>query len=134
MALAICKHFFPHEAVDEPDDDDMGGNEDNMVDSLTHAGAVPHEAKAHVKAMLGDRPKATFMEVYGGGATVGCSNHALRNLNLGGLGALDLRTTKEDGNPWDFSRPANRRAARALLKKNDPDWVIGNPPCTAFSI
>ena len=126
--------YFPHDDVDEYHDADMDGGEDNMVDSLRLAGAVPHDARAHVKAMLGDRPKATLMEVYGRGAIIDCANHARRNLNLHGLGALDLRTTKEDGTSWDFSCRADRRAARTLLNKNDPDWVIGSPPCTAFSI
>ena len=93
--------MFPPDDVDDLGvaDADMDVAEDAMVDSLRIAGAIPQDAKTHVNAMLGSKPKATFMEVYGGGAIADCANHARRNLNLQGLGALELRTTKEDGTP-----------------------------------
>ena len=49
-----------------------------------------------------------------------------------GLGACDLRTTKPDGNPWDFSKKADRKMAMDKIDQETPDWVIGSPPCTPF--
>ena len=80
------------------------------------------------------RQPVTFMEVYGGGSINHCANHSRRNLGLKGVGALDLRTTKSDGSPWDFNRREDRRLARELIDSEDPEWLIGSPPCTAFSI
>ena len=51
-----------------------------------------------------------------------------------GLRALDLRTLKPDGQPWNFPKRADRRLASQLIDKDEPDWLIGSPPCTAFSI
>ena len=56
------------------------------------------------------------------------------HLNLEGLRALDLRTQKPNGNPWDFTIRADRRLARELIDRDQPDWLIGSPPCTAFNI
>ena len=56
-----------------------------------------------------------------------------RNLNVRGLAALDLRTVKENGNPWDFSLKKDRTEAVRLIDELDPTWIVGLPPCTAFS-
>ena len=41
---------------------------------------------------------------------------------------------KDDGTPWNFTLRAGRKLARDVLDKDDPDWLVGSPPCTAFSI
>ena len=84
--------------------------------------------------MRSTRAAATFAEVDGEGAIVDCASKARRDLNLKGLRALDLRALKPDGRPWDFTVRADRRLARELLDQDDPDWLIGSPPCTAFSL
>ena len=119
-----------------PDDSEMGSpNEDEaMVDHLKVLGVPDQIARDKIMSMRSQRPAATFTEVYGGGAIVDCANHARRSLNLKGLRALDLRTTKPDGTPWDFTVRADRRLARQLIDADDPDWLIGSPPCTPFSI
>ena len=58
--------------------------------------ADPRAAPA-VHAVTG--PDATFLEVYGGASFCKEAETSRRNLNLKGLGALDLRTLKPDGTP-----------------------------------
>ena len=61
-------------------------------------------------------------------------NKARRDPNIVGLRALDLRTLKPDNQPWNFSLRTDRRLASELIEQDQPDWLIGSPPCTAFSI
>ena len=113
--------------MDSPDD-----AADNMVDYLVLSGADPNEARDRVNVMLG-KPSTTFIEMYGRGSINLEANNSRRQLGLRGIGALDLRTTKPDGTPWDFTKRSDRRTARDLISAEDPDWIIGSPPCTAFS-
>ena len=48
--------------------------------------------------------------------------------------ALDLTTTDSEGQPWDFSDPAQRAKAEKLIEEENPTLLIGTPMCTAFSI
>ena len=74
----------------------------------------------------------TFQEAYGRG---GLTEEARKSsLNIKGLRSLDLACQKDDGSHWDFSKQADRQEALRLLETDDPDWVIGSPPCTAFSL
>ena len=73
------------------------------------------------------------MELYGQGRIIEASSGCRRNLNIQGLAALDLRTHKPDGSPWDFNLASDRQLALQLLDELKPVWVIGSPPCTAFS-
>lgn len=75
----------------------------------------------------------TFMELYGRGKLLDASQGCSRNLNLRGLGALDLRTCKSDGFHWDINLASGRQEAIELIRTQRPTWVIGSPPCTAFS-
>ena len=54
-------------------------------------------------------------------------------MNLEGLCALDLRTLKPNGLPWDFTKKQDRRLAIQLVKERKGKWLIGSPPCTPFS-
>ena len=56
-----------------------------------------------------------------------------RTLNLQGLAALDLRTCKDDGTPWNFDKASDRQLATHMVLTLKPTWVIGSPPCTAFT-
>ena len=60
--------------------------------------------------MMG-KPPTTFVEMYGRGSINLEANNSRRNLGLKGIGALDLRTTKPDGTPWDFTKRSDRRIA-----------------------
>ena len=46
---------------------------------------------------------------------------------------MDLRTQRPDGEYWNFSRAEDRAMALKLIEQEDPDWIIGIPPCTCFS-
>ena len=54
-------------------------------------------------------------------------------MNVHGLRVMDLRTTKPDGSPWDFSCKQDRDLAYRMVQDEDPDWIVGAPPCTDFS-
>ena len=82
---------------------------------------------------LGEAYRPTFFEFYGHGTTVDASHGIRRNLNVNGLHALDLRTTKPNGVPWDFSLASDRQLARSIVETEKPTWTIGSPPCTFFS-
>ena len=114
---------IPDEAFDDP-----------MVSALVALGCQRTDAQHRVNSMLKKEPESTFMEVYGGGSINAYANASRRNLGLKGIGALDLRTVKEDGTAWDFTKRADRKLARDLIDRENPDWLIGSPPCTSFSI
>ena len=84
-----------------------------------------------VSSLTGTKP--TFLEVYGQGRIVETANGCRRNLNLEGLHALDLRTRKSDGSVWNFDLASDRKLARQVVLDLKPTWLIGSPPCTAFS-
>ena len=113
--------------------DAAGPTESDMIDALTVAGVRPDKAAEFVHSICSVSSPATFMELYGRSI----SDHAdanRRNLNVEGLGALDLRTLKPNGEAWNFCKRADRKLAREMIERQDPDWIIGAPPCTAFSI
>ena len=102
-----------------------------MVDVLREAGVDATTAERVTEKMSGLRSTPSMMEVYG------TSIHAhlrRRNLNIQGLGALDIRTVKPNGEPWDFNKRSDRREVKDMINRLNPDWVIGSPPCTPFSI
>ena len=147
-----------HEEVDEALDDaidvDWQGDDlvdyddDNrmvsMVDILQTLGVSVGDAVAYaVKAtkdkvpvygvVTGQSYNPTFIEVYGHGTIVQASHGCRRSLNVNGLNALDLRTSKPNGEPWDFSKASDRQLARSMIEEQKPTWVVGSPPCTFFS-
>ena len=99
-------------------DDEGGGAEDQMVETLRMSGVNEADAKSYANAMFSLQPPATFTEVYG----TSIFNHNLlsrRNLNIKGLNSLDIRTTKANGSSWDFTKRSDRIMARSL------DHIIG---------
>ena len=138
------EHYFK---VDWHGEDLVDSDEDHMMtpimDVLQTLGVTAGDASAYAVKALKDNPikatsfgpkyNPTFFELYGHGTIVQASHGCRRNLNLSGLHALDLRTSKPDGEHWDFSRAADRRLARSMVNDLKPTWVIGSPPCTFFS-
>ena len=116
-------------------DDDEGMDVQQMASCLCMAGAQKHVADEHAGKMFAfkDPSAATFMEVYGK-SIFDQAQIARRSLNVQGLGALDLRTTKPDGSPWNFCLREDRKLARQMIERQNPDWIVGAPPCTPFSI
>ena len=134
-AVAMDEYFQNPQYSPPGSEPDMDVADENaMVKDLVLSGVYRKRAKKRVEAMTSSRPMATLTEVYGRGRIVDCANHARRDLNVLGMGAFDMRTSKPDGTPWDFSRRANRRLARSIIDRDDPEWIIGRPPCTAFAI
>ena len=102
------------------------------VDMLLAMGVTPADACNMVIGSLSESRLTRFYEFYGRG---GLSEEASKSpLGVKGLGALDFACPKADGSFWDFSRPADRQEALKMVELQDPDWIVGSPPCTAFSV
>ena len=108
-------------------------SENSMVDALLGAGANTSDAQNTARRICSVQPPTEFMEIYGRSISDYAGMHR-RNLNVCSLGALDLRTLKDNGEPWDFTKRSDRKLARDLVNQKDPEWIIGAPPCTAYSI
>ena len=94
--------------------DDSDSSMTTMMDVLQCLGVEPEVANCFYVSVLKQvrkQPRPTFVEVYGGGA-IGEAATKLRNLNLQGLDAFDLRTRKPNGEFWDFDRQRDRREAK----------------------
>ena len=127
-------------ANEQPEEDvhdlfmgDEDDNDDAMMSALMANGVNELHAKIAALSMNQREPTATFIEVYGRSIR-DQSLHSRRNLNIEGLDALDLRTTKPNGEPWNFLKREDRKKARKLIEDRNPDWLLGAPPCTPFSI
>ena len=103
-----------------------------LMDTLQTLGVDVVQANRFVTSLLRSSP--TLIELYGRGKIKDMANGSHRNLNIVGVDALDLRTRKPSGDAWDFSKKQDRLEALALIRERRPTWVIGSPPCTAFSI
>ena len=115
----------------DEEDSDEAQSISHIIDSLTLAGVQPKVAAIKARDLV-HPDSATFLELYGRGAICREANASRKDLNVRGLGALDLRTTKPDGSAWDFTKKSDRREARDLVRRVEPDFIIGSPPCTAF--
>ena len=105
---------------------------DLIVDMIVLKGVAPVEAKTVMCNITRANMPVTFHEVYGRGGLSQKANKLPASLRVKGLRAIDLRTTRPDGEAWDFTRKADRKLALRLLDEEDPEWVVGAPPCTAF--
>ena len=124
----------------DADMDDRAEPEDNemvaIMDILQTLGVEPEDANrfsARIMRVSHQPLHPSFVEVYGCGNIVNAANHILRNLNVSGLCAFDLRTAKHSGEAWDFSKKSDRVQALNYVKERKPTWIVGSPPCTAFS-
>ena len=129
---------------DESDDDGM--NIDVLVSLFMTCGVSSVEAtRAAVRivkvcdseqpvmmAALYHKEQPSFVEAYGRGSICDAANNLRPDLNVKGLGALDLRTNRPDGTPWDLSKASHQRQVLKLIKKHKPLWIIGAPPCVTF--
>ena len=105
-----------------------------MQSALIGAGNDAVAAAQIVDRIFGVQHATTFMEMYGQGSLVSEANNKRRSLNLRGLNEFYLRTLKPNGTPWIFNDRADRHLAQKMVDEDDPDWIVGSPPCTAFSI
>ena len=102
-----------------------------LIDCLQLLGVEPVNACRFANRMVKQTP-ATVLEWYGRGRSNELAKGRRRNLNCEGLGALDLRTRRPDGEPWDFRNKQHREDALAMVLVLKPKWVIGSPPCTSW--
>ena len=92
--------------------DMLAGESVNMLalmDTLQTLGVDAVQANRFVASIL--KARVSVMEVYGRGASVRLANPKRRDLSIVGKQALDLRTVKPSGEPWDFSRAQDRQEA-----------------------
>ena len=40
---------------------------------------------------------------------------------------------KKEWTPWGFRKAGDRAEAERIQDEENPDWVIGSPPCAGFS-
>ena len=122
------------------DELDEGMNIDTLTDLLMTCGvetvnasraAIQIQRLSKASQQSGEQP--TFVEAYGRGSLNEQAHSHRRNLNIQGLGALDLRTRRPDGKLWDLSKPSHQKLVMQLVKIHEPTWIIGAPPCTSFS-
>ena len=103
-----------------------------LLDAIKIVGVDPIIAARMAYAPAKQR-RPTNMDLYARGAVVHGANVSYRNLEVHGLGALDLRTLAPSGQPWDFTTETDRRLALWPVRTRKPTCVVGSPPCTAFS-
>lgn len=102
-----------------------------LIDALqVLGGSIPYRPLGSL--VLIKKSKPSVIELYCRGSIVNGATSAHRNLNIRGMDALDLKTLKPGGQPWDFTKPADRRLALWRVQVRKPTSVIGAPPCTAF--
>ena len=89
-------------------DTDM--NTENMIDmlalcdTLQCVGVDAVQANRFVANLIRSKYKPSVVEAYGRGNIVRLANEEFRNLNVLGKAAMDLRTLKATGQPWDIPR------------------------------
>ena len=98
----------------------------DVVDSANYCSKVIRDVPV-CATRFGETYNPTFFEVYGQGNILRAPHGGRRNLNLNGLRAIDLRTMKPRGEPWDFNKASNRREARKYVEEEKPTWLIGSP-------
>ena len=113
------------------DDDD----EDQMADSYLLSGVASATARLCAARVVGSsrNPKVlnqpeTFFDVFGRGSIVQEALHSRRILNIKGLCAMDIRTLRPDGAPWNFTIKAHRHDARRTRHDLKPTWLVWSPP------
>ena len=107
--------------------EDVPGNMSCLVNALVKAGVDCDLAHKKARDMISPSD-ATFLELYGRGGINREANGPRRNLNVRGLGALDMRTTKPDGSSWDFSRRQDRHEAVRMINELKPDLSLALHP------
>ena len=105
------------------------GNENDNGDAMLSAsmadGVTDLRAKIATLSMSQREPTATLIEVYGRSIR-DQSLHSRHNVNIEGLDALDLRTTKPKRRAVELPQKEDRKEARKLIEDRDPDWPTTN--------
>ena len=75
---------------------------------------------------------AKVVKLYGSGNLTAAAA-IYGHLNIRGLSVFDPRGLRPDGAHWDFSILRHRIECRKQIEAENPDWVVGAPPCGPFS-
>ena len=73
------------------------------------------------------KPNPAFVDAYGVGNILRMANHDALDPNSERLAAIDLRTKKPNGKPWDFRNRSDRQLVYRLINELKPDRIIGAP-------
>ena len=102
-----------------------------MIDLLQQLNVDVADATRFANAVR--KQQGTFVEMFGRGKIVEAAAHGSRRAwNIEGLAALDLRTVKPNGEPWNVNRKSDRDLAEHMQDEQRPDFIIGSPPCGPF--
>ena len=71
-----------------------------MIRTLTDAGVDDKRAQAQTKIFTNKAEETSFMEIYGRDGIMSEANGPRRSLNVKGLGSLNTRTLKPNGDYW----------------------------------
>ena len=122
------------EVTDEADDNNSDIQDYvALQDVLQVLGVSAVDATRFICSISG-KSDASFIEVYGQGRLAEMANQEYGHLNIKGLDAFDLTVRKPNGDFLDFSLRQIREEAEAIVRMTKPEWLIGCPPCRAFSI
>ena len=105
---------------------EFSDDEDSVARALILCGVAESTARSKAKDIVSPS-QAIFFEMYGRGEIVREANASRRDLNVVGLEAMDLRTSKPDGTAWDFTLKKDRRLAMQMIDEKKPYFVIGSP-------
>ena len=72
-----------------------------LCDTLQRGGVDSAQANRYVASLIRTKHKPTVTEVDGRSNIIKMANDELRNLNVTELKAMDLRTLKPSGQPWE---------------------------------
>ena len=103
-------------------------NHEDMIALVTSLGANGRAYRREATKRL----RAIVSEIYSAPRVTAMAKRRSRLGVIPGI-ALDLTVHDEDGKPWDFNDPQQRRNAEQLLDEQRPLLLIGTPMCTAFS-
>ena len=56
-----------------------------------------------------------------------------RELGYRSVGAYDIKCRAKDGSTCDLLKDNVKLSVSRELSESDPDWLLGSPPCSAFS-
>ena len=98
---------------------------------LSLVGSLGHNGRRYRREAT-QRLRAVVAEVYSAPRVTDAARRHPRLGCIPGL-ALDITTTDDEGNQWNFDDPKMRAKAETLLDAQKPAILIGSPMCTPFS-
>ena len=94
---------------------------------------VALQTEKYVASVSRKQLRPSVAELYGRGSIIKMANQEHCDLNIRGKQAFDHRVREPSGDHWDCSKGEDRREVKEAILRDEPDWLIGSPPCTPFS-